>query len=95
MADVVAMVASQRVAWGGWGLGLGVGGGARPEQPVAGVGAEDRDLDPAGGQDISVGVLDPADQPVEAQAAQVVGHLASAVVCSGQPGGQGTQALIG
>jgi site-specific recombinase XerD len=41
-----------------------------------------------------VGVLDPADQAVEAQAAQVVGHLAGTVGGAEQPGGQGAQALV-
>src|SRR6266516_5816260 len=72
-----------------------VGGGQRSEQAVVDLGVEDRQALAVGGQDVGVGVFDPADQVVEAQAAQVVGHLAGAVVCSEQPGGQGAQALVG
>jgi len=59
------------------------------------LGVEDRQALPVGGQDVGVGVLDPADQPVQAQSAQVVSHLAGAVGRAGQPGGQGAQALVG
>ena len=43
------------------------------------LGVEDRDALPVGGQDVGVGVRAAFDQPVEAQPAQVVAHLADAV----------------
>ena len=52
----------------GRGLGL-VGGQERAQEPVVQLGVEDRDLEPVGGQDVAVGVLDPADEPGQAQAA--------------------------
>jgi hypothetical protein len=49
-----------------------VSSGQGSDQAVAGLGVEDRDAPAVGSQDIGVGVLDPVDQAVEAQAAQVV-----------------------
>jgi hypothetical protein len=40
-------------------------------------------------------VLDAADQPVEAEPAQLMGHLAGVIAGAEQSGGQGTQALVG
>jgi hypothetical protein len=84
----------QRLAQCGRGLWL-VSGGEGSEQAVAELGVEDGEALPVGGQHVGVGVLDPADEAVEAQAAQVVSCLAGAVGGAEQPGGQGTQALVG
>jgi hypothetical protein len=65
----------QRTAEPGRGVPL-AGGGQRSEQAVAELGAKDRDALPFCGPHAGVSVLDPADEPVEAQAAQVVSHLA-------------------
>jgi hypothetical protein len=78
----------------GWGLGL-VGGGERNEHPVVDLGVEDGDADAVGGEGVAVGVGQAADEPGQAQPAQVVGHLSGAVVAAEQSGGQDTQVLVG
>src|SRR5215472_7335537 len=51
-------------------LGL-VGGGERDEEPVVDLGVEDGDADAVVGEHVAVGVREPADQAVEAEAARV------------------------
>ena len=60
------------------GLGL-VGGQQWPQEPVVQLGVEDRGAEAVRGQDVVVGVLDPVDQPGEAEPPQVVGRLAAGV----------------
>jgi hypothetical protein len=56
---------------------------------------EDRDVDVVGCEHVSVGVGDAADHAVEAQPAQVLGHLVCAVIAAEQPGDQDAQVLVG
>src|SRR6266511_356324 len=78
----------------GWRLGL-VCGDERDYEPVVELGIEDGDADALGGEHVAVGVLDAADEAVEAQASQVVGHLPVAVGGAEQTANQGAQALVG
>jgi len=78
-----------------WGLGL-VGGGERDEEPVVDLGVEDGDPDAIGGEHVAVGVREPADEPVEPQPPQVVGHLPGGVSrAAEQSGHQDAQVLVG
>ena len=80
-ADVV-VDGAQGGAEFGRGLGL-VGGQERAQQAVVELGVKDRGLDAVGGQDVAVGVLDPADEPGQAERAQVVGRRSSGRGCRG------------
>ena len=62
--DVVVDGAQGGSEFGGC-LGL-VGGQERAQEPVVELGVEDRDFGAVGGEDVAVGVLDPADEPAEA-----------------------------
>src|SRR5271169_2099117 len=97
MGDVVLDVVvdgAQGVPELGGCLGL-AGGQQGPQEPVVDLGVEDRGADAVGGQDVVVGAGDPADQPGQAEPAQVVGHLAGGVGGVQQSGHQGAQALVG
>ena len=72
-----------------------VGGGKRNEQSVVDLGVGDGDADAIAGEGVVVGVWEAMDEAGQAQAAQVVGHLAGAVVAAEQSGDQGAQALVG
>ena len=78
----------------GWCLGL-VGCGERDQHPVVDLVWRRGDMDAVGSQGVAVGVGQAADQPGQAQPAQVVGHLSGAVVAAEQPGGQDPQVLVG
>ena len=65
-------------------LGL-VGGEQGAQQPVVQFGVEDGDLDAVGGQDVAVGVVDPAGQAGQAQSPQVIGDLARTVWACSKP----------
>jgi hypothetical protein len=82
----VAVLRVARSCGGGPGL---VGGGERDEQPVLALGVEDGDTDAVCGEDVAVGVLEPADEPGHAQPPQAGGHLAGYVArVAEQPGHQ-------
>ena len=76
---------------GGWFVGLVEGS----EELVLEFGVEDGDVDPVGGQGVAVGVPDPVDQPGQAEPAQVVGHLALAVVLAEVSGDEPAKAFVG
>jgi hypothetical protein len=59
------------------------------------LGVEDRHPDAVGGEHIAVGALDPADQALESQSAQVVGHLGAAVGTAEQAAHLGAEAPVG
>ena len=76
------MVARARRSSSGCGWLVG-GGEERAEEAVVELGVEDGDADPVGGEAVGVGVRDAFDEPVEAEAAEVVAHLVGA--CSRVP----------
>src|SRR6266536_481959 len=78
----------------GGSLGL-VRGGQRDQEPVVDLGVEDGDADAVRGEHVAVGVREPADEAVEAQPPQVVGHLPRGVSAAEQPGDQDTEVLVG
>ena len=59
------------------------------------LGVEERHPKPLGGRDVGVGVRHPLDEPVEAEAAQVIGHLVGGVVPPEQPGDEPAKASVG
>jgi hypothetical protein len=63
----------QGIAEAGWPGVAGCHEGS--EQSVVQLGVEDGHADAVGREDVLIGVLDPADEPGEAEAAQVVGRL--------------------
>ena len=65
------------------------------EEPVVDFGVEDGHPLPVGGQGVSVGMLAPFDQAVEAQPGEVVAHLVSGVGHAEQMGHLGTKAPMG
>jgi len=72
-----------------------VRGEKRPEKLGFELGGEDREADALLGGDVGVRVRDPFDQPVEAEATQVVGHLAPGVLRAEESGRQPGMALVG
>ena len=58
-------------------------------------GVEDGDAGAVGGEGVGVGVRDPFDEAVEAEAAQVVGHLVGGVVLAEESGDEPAKALVG
>jgi hypothetical protein len=78
------------------GAGVGLYRGHHRRAPVGvRAGVEDGDCHAVGGEGVGVGVWDPLDEAVDAQASQVVGHLSGGVVPPEQPGDQPAKALVG
>lgn len=75
--------AVEGVAQGAGGAGIGELGGAGHEEAVPGGGVEAGGSPAQGCGLVAVGVGDAFDEPVEAEAAQVVGHLAGGDVFGG------------
>ena len=75
----------------GWFVGVEQG----PEESVLQLGVEDRDADALGGEDVGVAAGKAGDEPVEPQAAEVVTHLALAVVLAEVSGDEPAEALVG
>jgi hypothetical protein len=85
---------AEGVAELGWAVGL-IGGKQRRQDPLAELGVEDREPLAVVGEHVAVAVIEAADEPVQAQPAQVVGHLAGAVGAAEQAGDKGAKAPIG
>jgi hypothetical protein len=86
-------VSAARRLGGAWGWFAAVSG---IREPVVDLGVEDGDADAVCGEHVVVGVREPADQAVEPQPTQVVGHLAGGVLrAAEEPGHQDAQVLIG
>jgi len=75
----------------GWSVSLE----ERSEKSFVELGVEDGDSQSFGGEDVRVGLRDPLDEAVEAEAGQVVGHLVGCVLPPEQPGHQPAKALVG
>ena len=76
----------------GWGL---VGVEQRAQQPVSQLGVEDGDADAWAGEVVGVAVGEAVDEPVQAQAFEVIAHLAWAVGLVEVRGHECAQALVG
>src|SRR5215471_12359812 len=72
-----------------------VGGQQGAEQPVVELGVEERHSDAVRGQDVAVLPLQALDHALEAETAEVVGHLRRGVGVAEQAGYEGTEAPVG
>ena len=71
-----------------------VGGEQWSQQPALELAVEDRDSDALRGEHVTVAAREPVDEPVQAQATQVVAHLTAAVVVAEQTGDVPAKALV-